>query len=267
MISKKIISITSGLALISMLALAIPAFAQENKGWQGRGGDKQGQSLKAGQMGNRGKMIGKPAIVGIVSAVNGSTLTVTGRQGFGSSTASVSYTVDATNATVIKNNATSTLSSISVGDNVFVQGTTSGTNITATAIRDGAPGMGRGDAGRPRMASSTLSTLGNGQPVVAGKVSAINGNSITLTTLSNLTYTVDASNAKVLEGQKTVTLSDVSTGDTVLVQGTISGTSIVATTLVDQSKVSNNTKNNPQNNKPRGMLGGVGQFFMQLFGF
>jgi len=79
----------------------------------------------------------RPAVMGIVSAISGNTLTVSGKQGFGSTATTTTYTVDATNAKITKNNTTGTIASIAVGDTVMVQGTISGTNVTATIIRDG----------------------------------------------------------------------------------------------------------------------------------
>ena len=38
---------------------------------------------------------------------------------------------------------------------------------------------------------------GNGQPIIGGKVTAVNGNSLTVTNASNVTYTVDVTSAKV----------------------------------------------------------------------
>ena len=86
----------------------------------------------------------RPGVTGTVSAISGTTLTVTSKKmergmnkaGTSTPAASVTYTVDASNATVTKNNTTSTLSAIAVGDTIMVQGTVSGTNVTATTIRD-----------------------------------------------------------------------------------------------------------------------------------
>ena len=264
--TKKIVSITTGLTLVAGLALAAPTFAQSNN-TQPR--------LPRPAAHERGGINGKgmrPAVVGKVSAINGNSIMVSGRQGFGSSTTQVTYTVDATNAVVNKNNATSTVSSISVGDMILVQGTVNGTNVVATNIRDGVQGKGiRGENGKQKIASSTQPTLGNGQPVIAGKVSVINGNNLTVTTSGNTAYTVDATNAKVLEGQNAASLSNVAVGDTVLVQGTVNNTSITASTIIDQSQSSANSTTNNENtpNKPqsRGFFGGIGQFFIHLFGF
>jgi len=77
---------------------------------------------------------------GTVSAMNGTTLTVvaTDPQSGTSST----YTVDAANAQLLKGDgsskpSTSTLSSVAVGDNVVIDGSLSGTNVTAKMIIDG----------------------------------------------------------------------------------------------------------------------------------
>jgi hypothetical protein len=48
----------------------------------------------------------------------------------------VSYTVDASSATISKNNATSSVSNIAVGDRVVVQGAVNGNSITASSIID-----------------------------------------------------------------------------------------------------------------------------------
>ena len=112
--SKNIISLVTGLALVGSLAVALPAFAQTNQG-DGQGSqqgeqDQQGGNMirttpagVPGSMGQgRGGMGMKPAVIGTVSAVNGDTITLSGHQGFGSTTTAVIYTVDATNAKITK---------------------------------------------------------------------------------------------------------------------------------------------------------------------
>jgi hypothetical protein len=176
---------------------------------------------------------------------------------------------------VKKNNATSTVSSIAVGDTIMAQGTVTGTNVTATNIIDGVMNRGTGNRqgssmnGRPGTASSTQ-VIGNGQPVVAGTVSTVNGYALTVTTASNVTYTIDATNAKVLQGQSTVAFSSIVVGEKVLIQGTVNGTSITASTIVDQSaSMNNNASTTGASNKGQehGIFTSIGQFFMRLFGF
>ena len=59
--------------------------------------------------------------------------------------------MDATNAKIYKGSATTTVSvsDIAMGDTVMVQGTVSGTSVTATVIRDGVNGMMGGQPGMP----------------------------------------------------------------------------------------------------------------------
>ena len=97
-------------------------------------------------------------VFGTVEAIDGTTITVDGRQG--TSTATTTYSVDASNAKVIKGTATTTasISDISVGDRVVVQGTVnSDDTVIATTIIDGrvAGMMGGRGFGQPGMASST----------------------------------------------------------------------------------------------------------------
>jgi hypothetical protein len=330
---KKYISILAVAAgIAASLIIAMPAFAQGNPGggWgMGRGG---------GQM-------QKPGVFGTVSAISGNTITITARQGFNNTTAATTYTVNATNATVTKNNVASTVASIAVGDTVAVQGTVNGTNVTATIIRDGVMMGNRGGMGvagnvsaingttltvvskaRPNGGTSTTYTVdassatvtkngtassvsniavgdtvmvqgttsgtsvaaktirdgvpqaqpdiqGNGQPVVAGSVTAINGNTITITNKSNITYTIDVENAKFsVAGISSPTISNVATGDNVVVQGAVNGANVTASSVIDQKAKPDNNANNPGNKKPDsgfmgGMMGGVVDFFKHLFGF
>jgi hypothetical protein len=277
---KNIISVTTGLAIAASMALAIPAFAetnasspQSNGGWSGQGYSQLSPGHTAGQGGiNRGQGTMRPGVSGTVTAVSGDTITINGRQGFGSTTPTVSYTIDATNATVRKGNATTTVSSIAIGDMIAVQGTVTGTNVAATTIFDGVTGrMGlNGSLGKNGQghATSTSPFVGNGQPVVAGTVSAVNSTTLTVTTASNVTYNVDASNAKILQGQNTITLSSIAVGNKILVQGTVNGTSIVASTVIDQSGVPVVGATPAQNKgQPKGFFAGIGQFFMHIFGF
>ncbi len=186
--NKKYFGLFTGLAMILGFAVAIPAFAQTTGapsapqgGWQGHGGFGGGM---------RGTM--KPGVFGTVASINGDIITVTGRSGFGgqrpttsgttpvapTAPTPVTYTVDATNAVVKKNNATSTLSAIVVGDTVMAQGTLTGTNLVATMIRDGVvPTMMRGgqNGGGQNHATSTPAFTGNGEPMTAGNVTAVNG--------------------------------------------------------------------------------------------
>ena len=263
---KKYISGIVTLLMLGGLLVAVPALAETKTSTDNT------ETRPASMMGKRPNGIGqvnmKPGIVGKVATINGNTLTVTAQNGFGegmgrnrSATSTTSatlttYTVDATNATIFKANATSTVSSIVVGDTIMVQGAISGTSVTATVIRDGmrAPGVGK-DGQNPNQQPAIQ---GNGQPVIAGKITAITGSTLTVTNASNVTYTVDATNAKVMQGQSTISVGTLAVGNSVVVQGTVNGNSVTASTILDQNK--------PANKNP-GFFGGIGQFFTHLFGF
>lgn len=71
-------------------------------------------------------------------------------------------------------------------------------------------------------------------PMVFGTVASINGTTISLTGKNNTTYSVDATNAKVMKGFGTVAqVSDIKVGDSLMVNGTINGTSVTATMIMD----------------------------------
>ena len=246
------------LIALASLATITPVFAQtttvnqpNNGAWSGR------------MRGNRGIM--KPAVFGTVSAISGNILTVAGKKGTGTSAVTTTYTVDATNAKIMKSGTTGTITSIIVGDTIMAQGTLTGTNLVATTIRDGVmhgkgPGtsLGQTDQGLPGI-------IGNGEPVIAGTISAISGSTLTVTNKSNVVYTVDVTNAKIAQGLNTITISNLATGDMVVIQGTVNGNSITASTVIDQTKPANTTTGSGQPHK--GFFGAIGSFFGRIFGF
>ena len=75
-----------------------------------------------------------------MSAISGNTLTVTTAQG------GVTYTVDVSSAVIKKDNATSSVSNITVGDKVVVQGAVSGSSVTASSVIDSAVISAQGSA-------------------------------------------------------------------------------------------------------------------------
>lgn len=214
-----------------------------------------------------GKMM--PAVVGKVSAISGNLITVISKQGFNKTdtSATKTFVVDAAPggnpAKLLRGNTAITLANIAVGDTIIVQGTVNGTNIAATMIRDGKVGNGNESDNNQAL----LQIQGNGQPVIAGTVSAINGSVLTVAN-SSVTYTVEAANAKILQGKNTIAVSGVKVGDSVIVQGTVNGTSITASTIIDQ-KVSVNDNGTVKPNKGimSRMMESMGNFFRRMFGF
>src|ERR1700734_2592540 len=184
---EKILYGVISLLMAAGLLVAIPAFAQTTQAATGAGA--------GGGFGGRGGMMhGAPGVFGTVTAISGDTITLSSK-GFGQNATATTYTVNATNATVTKSGAASSLSAIAVGDTLMVQGTVSGDSVTATKINDGV-GMGAGGAGR--------------QPGIFGTVSAISGTTLTVTSKAPVgpksssssatatTYTVNAANATVV---------------------------------------------------------------------
>lgn len=231
------------------------------------------ETPRMGMMGGNveNRLMMKSGIFGVVSSVNGNTVVVDGKTGLGSKSATTTYSVDLSKAKIYKNNATTTVSSILVGDKVTVQGTVTGNSVVATVFLDGVRGRGMGNM---KMNDSKMPMFaGNGEPVVAGTVSAVNGNSLSITNKSNVNYTVDVTSAKITQGSNTITVANVVVGDSVFVQGTVNGNAVVATSVIDSAKggmgmmngYNNKSENNPSTKK--GFFGGIGNWFSRMFGF
>lgn len=294
----KTISWIAAIVVASSLAIIAPAFAQTSVGANvGATVNVQGGVRDGANGGARFGGMPGGGIFGTVSAINGTTLTVTGNshpmRPMGSATgtapssaaapAPTVYTVDASNATVYKGSATTTASvaSIAVGDTVMVQGTVSGTNVAATVIRDGmfrmpsAGGrnfMGHGASSTP---SGTPIVQGNGEPVVGGSVTAVSGTTLTITNASNVTYTIDAANATVVVKGATSTVANIATGDNLIVQGAVNGNAVTASSIIDQGQKPAASSGNASSTHPGagmgagigGFFGAIGGFFKHLFGF
>ena len=271
---KKYVSTGLVLASFASFAVALPAFADTKEFTQGgmmRFSNDDNRGEKGEGENERGMM--RPYVSGTVLSINGNTITISGNKLIKSddqnkTKRSVTYTVDATNAVVIKNKTISKVSDILVGDTVKIQGTVNGTNITAVSIRDGVMMSEKGaeNRGKEKMASSTPIIVGNGQPIVGGIISAISSSTITITNKSNVVYTVNTSNAKIVQGKNTILLSNLAVGDSVIVQGTVNGTGITASSIIDQNKLAK-TESDENKNIRKGFFGGMAQFFARLFGF
>ena len=149
---------------------------------------------------------------GVVSAISGTTITMT--------EGTATYTVTAGSATFTKNGATATIADIKVGDTIAVEGTVSGTNVTATKVMDGMPPHGMRHA-----------PLGND-----GTVTAINGTTITMQEEADeggAIYSVDASKATFVAKGVGGTIADIKVGNKIMVHGTVNGTSVTATEIMD----------------------------------
>jgi hypothetical protein len=161
-------------------------------------------------------------VFGTVTAINGSTVTVTNPKG-------TAYIVDAANAVVQKgigkNAQTLALTNIAVNDKVAVEGAVTGTAVVATKIDDGVTPF----------AHAKLDTkLTN---AAFGTVSAVNGSTISLshkTKTGTANVTVDTTSTTVFKmAGNAAVLSDVSAGERMVAMGTkdASGNITAATTV------------------------------------
>lgn len=173
------------------------------------------QTTMGNMMGRHFKNMTPPAAMGQVTQVNGTTITVTDKK------TGTTFSVDTQGATIEKFDQTTpptkttiSVSQINVGDTVMIQGTVSGTTITATQIIDGMPGK-----------------FGHERHGAAGTVTSVQGSTITLSGKNGTTYTVEAGNSK-FEKISDSSLSDIHAGDTLRVDGTVSGTTITAQNIV-----------------------------------
>lgn len=275
----------AGAGLITSFALVGTAFAQT-----------QGLSVNVNTnvgvgLGMHGGFRGGPGpampsgIFGTVTAVNGNSLTVTSNNKMwpkdtSTTTTANVYTVDASNAKIYKNStSTTSIANIATGDSVMVQGTIAGTNVSATVVNDGMGGMMRmgmnSDFGHGSPSTRPTSTVpvihGNGEPVIAGNVSAVNGTTLTVTTKSNITYTVDAASTTIVKNGISTAFANIATGDSVVVQGGVNGTLVTASSIIDQApKISGNSTSTAHVSEGfhiGGFFGGIGNFFKHLFGF
>ena len=273
---KRNLLATMALIVISSGIIVAPVFAEDSIGTTG----EASVNLRGGMM-NRGQVIGgmmrvKNSIFGTVTSISGNTIMVSGlqklperEQSSGSTPTlptTVTYTVDASNAKITKAGVAGTIASVLVGDKVSVAGTVNGTNIVATNIYDGLM-MKRGkgdDSNGPKNMPTTFPITGNGQPIVAGSISSIAGNTITITNKSGVSYTVDVSNAKIVQGQTLSTVSILKVGDNVVIQGSVTGTSVVASSVLDGGS---STTTGTTTVKHKGFFGTIGSFFSSIFGF
>ncbi len=79
------------------------------------------------------------------------------------------------------------------------------------------------------------STVHSGMLRASGKVTAINGNTLTVTNKKGVVFTVDATNASIvnMKDKSPMMVSQVLVGDTVAVKGTMVGTNVTATKILD----------------------------------
>ncbi|MFO0743753.1 MAG: hypothetical protein U0469_01735 [Candidatus Paceibacterota bacterium] len=206
---NKIKALATGALLLSVLSIAV-VNAETNKRIEGKNDEKGRPEM----MIKNGKFVS-----GTVTAINGNTLTLSATNPNSSST--TIYTVDISNAFIVKNGATG----IAVNDKVVVSGIVNGNSIIAKIVYDG-PNFLRAEKEK--------------EPI-DGIVTAINGNILTISQnikreengSSTKIYTVDATNALIIKGGATSSVSAINVNDKIMVNGTVNGTTITAKIIHD----------------------------------
>ncbi|MBA3788925.1 hypothetical protein H0X32_00835 [Patescibacteria group bacterium] len=196
--NKKQILAAGGAAAVSFL-LAMPAFADTPTANPSITQHPSHQMRKAG-------FYKRAGVIGTVTAVNGSSLTVAGKDG-------TTYAVDASKAKIQKGYGTTAaplaVSGIAVNDTVAVKGAVTGTSVVAKRIADGIP------------ATRTHQKLPN---ATLGTISSINGSSITLTrhlkkgTPTTVTVTTNGATIYKKNGQSD-TVNDLAVGQKIVAMG------------------------------------------------
>ncbi len=255
------------LVLVGAVSSLAPTSVAHAQGM--RGGPGEGAGWRRGPEG--GDMRWGDALFGVfgtISSVSGSTIVVEGRPRPAHGTSTVlQYTIDVSDATIYKDKATSTAASLSVGDQVMVRGTVNGTDVKATVVHDGVPDRQFGGRLGGRMMPQ-----GNGEPVVGGTVTAIQGTSLTVTTASSIVYAVDAGTATVHKSGATSSVAAIAVGDSVVVQGRVDGTAVNASLIIDRGTQPTGrpeAQDTPWNgeNRGSGLFRGISNFFSHIFGF
>lgn len=204
----------------------------------------------------------KPVIVGTVTDIDDETITVESNKKLDpnnkSNSETVTYTVDASDATFYEGSDEVDIDSVEEDDTIIIEGTISGTEVTATKIRIGELKSG-----------NDFSVDGTGEPIVVGTVTDIDtdNETITIENNSDVTYTVDLSDATLSKDGETITISDISEDDVVLVQGEIDDDEITASSLTIQTKDNNGQGLENGNGQKTGFFKKIGSFFSDLFGF
>jgi hypothetical protein len=270
---KSAILATGSLVLVSAIsagaaqAQTAPAAAHARGQWQNQNINRGSGVMNAGARTGRG-VVGKVTAINGTTITVASGMV---NPAAATAPAAATYTVDASKATFSKVGAfvpptsgaqpsrptptTIAITDIVVGDSVRVVGTVTGTAVVATSVTV-MPVMAAGGQGQGTF---------NGNNMVVGKVTAVSGTTLTVVTqygqmrrpgalanantnaapVTEKTYTVDASNATfkkmsaptagstVAGGQTTIAITDIAVGDTVRVEGTVSGTNVTATAVID----------------------------------
>ncbi len=172
----------------------------------------------AGQNGGPGGGFGG-GTAGTISAIDGSTITLTGTTG-------TATKVTTSSSTTVTSSATAALGDIAVGDQVSVMGTISGTDVTAQRITDtgttadAGPGQGQAPpSGSGQTGQAPPSGAGGPGAGARGQVTSIDGSTMVITATDGTVYTVTTSSTTTVTKVTTSSLSALSVGEQVQVRG------------------------------------------------
>jgi hypothetical protein len=181
---------------------------------------------------------------GTISAIDGSTLTVTDR-------ANQATKVVTNSKTVVRTTAEAEVGDIAPGDRVVVTGPTSGSTIAATRVVDmgddtsGGPfggGIGQGGGNtpngqfRPGNGEGTPPNRGDGfanrGDFALGTVTKVSGTTITIKTDDGSSTTVTTSSSTTITKTRTSSVKALRVGQSVVVRGTTSSDGTVTASMI-----------------------------------
>lgn len=166
------------------------------------------------------------SLAGRVTKIDGATVSVQQAD-----STMVAVTTDG--QTIIRQLVTGVLTDLKTGDVIAVAGgKTAETTYSAKTITSIGQVTGATSSGVGR----SLATVppGAAAPAVTGQIKSVNGGTLTVQGFDGTTVTVTSSPATVIKTQQPGTLSDIKTGDLLLVQGDKTGNTLLARSITDQ---------------------------------
>jgi len=227
-------AVAAAVMAVSLLAAA-QVFAAEN--------DVRMPGPGNGGRGERPQQLS--GVSGTVTAVNGTTITVTTKD-------NVVYTVDASGAIFRQTPAapsatgsrpasnTIAITDIKAGDTIMARGELKDLNLAAKEVIKGElplfnAGERPGQERRPGGENDRGPAIGAMRPRIIGSITAVNGTALTVTGADSAAYIVDAAKAKVFgaaRGNGDKAVADLKTGDKVAVEGEFTVSPIVASAII-----------------------------------
>lgn len=209
---KKIVAST--LALVLLMSSATLSFAKDGERGRSQGerepGDHGNLRLNDDNLKVLKNWNFNSGIAGTVTAVSGNTITIKVGEN------NMFYTVDTTNAKIQVGKNIATTAAVMVGNAIFVQGVINGNTIVATSVI-------------VAKSSDGLKNTKKVQNGFVGTITAINGDSVTILAKNGTSYSVAIGGAKIWSGKnQTSSTSSLAVGKTVIVDGTITNTAVVA---------------------------------------